>query len=65
MASLELYVCNEARPKARRLKAFSILLKCNATLREDDIQHLHPERLRYMGQIVVSELTRTKTSGKT
>jgi hypothetical protein len=65
MASLELYVCNEARPKARRLKAFSILLKCNATLREDDIQHLHPKRLRYMGQIVVSELTRTKTSGKT
>ncbi len=65
MGSLELYVCNEAKSSAKKLKAFSILVKSNATLREDDVQHIHPSRLRVVGQTLVTELLRTKTSGRT
>ena len=65
VASLELYVTNQQHATGFRLKAFSELLKTFGTLREDDIQHLPPSRIRIIGELVISELTKTKTSGKT
>ena len=65
MASLELYVVNPQHPPGFRLKAFSELFKTFGTLREDDIQHLPPSRIRITGELVISELMKTKTSGKT
>lgn len=63
LISLEFYVCNESRPLGRRWKAFCILLKCWASLREDDLQHLSPTKIRIAGELLLNELLRTKTSG--
>lgn len=65
LASLELFVVNPNYPPGLRIKAFSILAKSYCTLREDDIQHLPPDRLRTMGRLIVAELMRTKTTGRT
>ena len=63
VAALELYTCNTEVPDKLRLKAFTLLLKCWGTLREDDVQHISPSRLRIMGELLVTELLRTKTTG--
>jgi hypothetical protein len=63
MAALELFVMDPSRSKHLRLKAWTMLLKGWGTLREDDIQHLSPGTIRVSEELVVSELTRSKTSG--
>ena len=65
VASMELYVCDTTRPTGLRMKSFGQLLKVFCTLREDDLQHLDPRRLRVSGEVVISELLRTKTTGRT
>ena len=62
---MELYVCDTTRPAGLRMKSFGQLLKVFCTLREDDLQHLDPRRLRVSGEVVISELLRTKTTGRT
>jgi len=65
IASTELFVCDTARPLGLRMKAFAQLLKVYCTLREDDLQHLGPRRLRVAGELLIAELLRTKTTGRT
>ena len=65
LAAIELYVSREGAPAGNRLKAFSMLLKAYCTLREDDIQHLPPRSIRFVGDLVLAELMRTKTTGRT
>lgn len=64
LCSSELFIVNTNYPAGWRLKAFTMNLKALCTLREDDIQHLSPNRLRGMGKLLVAELSRTKTTGK-
>ena len=63
VASLELLIVNDQYPRHVRFKAWTMLLKHWATLREDDIQHAVPGRFRLMGDLLVTELQRTKTTG--
>ena len=63
MASLELYVLDQSQPKHKRYKAWTMLVKAWGTMREDDLQHLSPGKFRAMGELLVSELMRSKTSG--
>jgi hypothetical protein len=65
VAALELYVCNEGKPEGKRAKAFQLLVKTYASLREDDVQNLAPSQFRYFSGILVNTLRRTKTSGPT
>ena len=65
IVSMELLVVDDTRPVGIRIKAFSVLLKVFCTLREDDVQHLSPKKLRILGETIVGELMRTKTTGKT
>jgi hypothetical protein len=65
VAALELFVTNEEKPKGLRLKAFSMLLKGYASLREDDLQRCDVDKIRTLGEVVVGVLLRTKTTGKT
>lgn len=65
LVALELYVCREGLAPGKALKGFTMLCKSYCTLREDDIQHAPPSQLRVMGELVVCELLRTKTTGKT
>ena len=61
IVSMELLVLDDTRPVGIRIKAFSVLLKVFCTLREDDVQHLSPKKLRILGETIVGELMRTKT----
>ena len=63
MCALELFICNPAYQVKLRLKAWTILLKAWATLREDDAQHICPAKLRQSGELLITELARTKTTG--
>jgi hypothetical protein len=65
LAALESYVCHKKAPIYLRYRAFTILFKVWGTLRQDDIQHLSPGRLRMVSDSVVGELMRTKTTGAT
>jgi len=40
-----------------------MLLKSWGTLREDDVQHITPSKLRVVGELLVTELLRSKTTG--
>lgn len=63
LVALELYVTNPAKANHLRLKAWTMLLKAWATLREDDVQHICPKKLRPLGELLITELMRSKTSG--
>ena len=63
LASLELYVCDTTKAKHKRYKAWTILLKAWGTLREDDVQHVAPAKFRVVGELLVTELLRSKTTG--
>ena len=63
VAALELLVVCDGYPKHVRFKAWTILLKHWATLREDDIQHAVPGRFRIVGELYINELMRSKTTG--
>ena len=63
MASLELFVMDEGKTKALRFRAWTMLVKAWGTMRQDDIQHLSPGRLRQMGESLIAEIMRSKTSG--
>ena len=63
LASMELYVCNDSHPKHLRYKAYTIIFKSVATLRQDDIQHLKAKSLRILGQLYVGFLMKSKTTG--
>lgn len=65
LASMECFVCNKWMPQYLRYRAFTILFKVWGTLRQDDIQHLSPGRLRMTSEAVVGELMRSKTTGAT
>ena len=65
IASIELLIVDETKPTGLRVKGFSVLLKTFCTLREDDVQHLTPSKLRVSGETIVGELMRTKTTGRT
>ena len=65
IVAMELLVMDDMRPTGIRIKAFSVLLKVFCTLRKDDVQHLSPKKLRILGETIVGELMRTKTTGKT
>lgn len=63
LASIELYVVNDSHPLARRIKAWTMGVKSWATLREDDSQHISAKKLRQSGELLITELMRSKTSG--
>ena len=63
IAALELYLTNERNPAPLRYKAFTVLLKAVATLREDDIQHMGIRKLRTLGDLLITELMKSKTTG--
>ena len=63
MAALELFVMNYDLPKHLRFRAWTMLVKAWGTLRQDDIQHLQPGKLRQQGEALIAELMRSKTSG--
>lgn len=63
LASLELYICDDSRPVSKRLKAWFETFKAWATLREDDAQHVHPTQLKISGEMVITNLMKSKTSG--
>ena len=63
VGSMELYVMDTTRPIPLRFKSFVTLLKLWGTMREDDVQHVVPKRLRASGEQILTELLRTKTSG--
>ena len=63
VAAFELYVCDVNQPKLKRLKAWTWLLKCYCTLREDDLTHIAPKSLRVIDDLISATLMRTKTSG--
>ena len=63
IAALELFVINLGYSVKLRLKAWSILLKAYGTLREDDLQHICPNKLRTSGELLITELLRSKTTG--
>jgi hypothetical protein len=65
IAAMEAYVCNKKMPIYLRYRAFTILFKVWATMRQDDLQQLTPGRLRMVSDSVVGELMRTKTTGAT
>ena len=65
VAALESFVCDLRHPIYLRYRAFTILFKVWATMRQDDIQHLSPGKLRMLSDAVVGELLRTKTTGAT
>jgi len=63
VAALELFVCSDQQPDRLRYKAWTLLLKVWGTLREDDLQHISPGKFRVMGELLVTELMRSKTTG--
>ena len=63
LAAIELYVINDTYPLQRRLKAWTIGIKSWATLREDDSQHISAHKLRFSGELLITELMRSKTTG--
>ena len=65
IAAMEAYVCNKKMPIYHRYRAFTMLFKVWATVRQDDLQQLSPGRLRMVSDSVVGELMRTKTTGAT
>jgi hypothetical protein len=65
IAALETYVCSKKQPVYARFRAFTVLFKTWATMRQDDLQQLWPGRLRMLSDAVVGELMRTKTTGAT
>ena len=65
VAALEVYVCDDSKQLALRVKAFQMLLKIYCSLREDDAQNLSPRKFRWFSGILTNTLCRTKTSGPT
>jgi hypothetical protein len=65
IAALEAYVTDDKKPPGLRLKAFSMLFKSWASLREDDMQRCKVRTLKWLGELVIGRLDRTKTTGKT
>jgi hypothetical protein len=63
IASLELYICDENRASFKRLKAWFEVFKAWATLREDDAQHISPGSLKISGEMIITTLMKSKTSG--
>ena len=63
MLALELFVVNETYQLRLRLKGWVMLYKAWATLREDDAQHILPSRFRTSGELILTELLRSKTTG--
>ena len=63
LASMALYVKDSSFPKLWRFHLGGVLFRCWATLRFDDAQHIFPQKLRRIGDTVVTELMRSKTSG--
>lgn len=65
IAALEVYVCNVRMLIVLRFRAWTILVKVWGTLRQDDIQHICPDRFVLSGGALVTLLQQTKTSGPT
>ena len=63
LASLELYIRRESVPLMRRVHGGSLLFRSWGTLRFDDLQNLPQKAVRRMGQMVIGELMKSKTSG--
>ena len=63
MAALELLILDDSLSKHIRFRGWTMLVKAWGTLRQDDIQHLTPSRLRQQGDSLITELMRSKTSG--
>jgi hypothetical protein len=63
VTSWELYSCNREHPLGRRVMAWCRAFKYWATLRHDDSQHVVPKKLRVIGNMICTELLRTKTTG--
>ncbi|CAE8733378.1 unnamed protein product [Polarella glacialis] len=62
-ASMEVMVVTTTYVMALRFFAWCLLIMNWGSLRFDDIQHLLPGRLRMLGDLMVAELTQTKTTG--
>ena len=65
LAALEIYVCTTTHSRCKRYRAFTMLLKAYASLRQDDSQHLVPGELRMVDISLVGTLLQTKTTGPT
>ena len=63
LAALELFVTDDRNSQLKRLKAWVMGVKAWATLREDDSQHISPKSLRVSGDLLLTELLRSKTTG--
>jgi hypothetical protein len=63
LAALEIYVADKGRLPFKRIIAASMLFRSWGTLRLDDLQHMRRNTLRLMGDLLITELSCTKTTG--
>jgi len=63
LASFELSMQSQQTPLMKRLDMGCHLFRSFGTLRFDDQQHVEPRKLRVLGNMIVTELLQTKTSG--
>ena len=63
LAALEIYVSDKDRLPFKRLIAASMLFRSWGTLRLDDLQHMRRNTLRLLGDLLITELSCTKTTG--
>jgi len=63
LASFELSLQMRLVPAMKRIDMGCLLFRSFGTLRFDDQQHIDPRKLRVLGNMIVTELMQTKTSG--
>jgi len=63
LAALEVYVMDKTKPVMKRIHAGGILFRVWGTLRFDDMQRIRRRLLRVFGDMTITELLSTKTTG--
>ena len=63
MASVELFLMNWDHPVLLRYAAWVLLIKCWASLRHDDLQHIRPSQVKLLEGALLAVLSQSKTSG--